>query len=102
MIREKEENCDPEYDGLDCPRWDGTDLAHPAWWRGCDVGVETTIQVIHKILDDIENGVEPCGSYGSKKMELLSKRLYQDYDSSWISSLRRFMNSLRSRNTILP
>lgn len=64
---------------MDNPELDGTDSAHPAWWRGCDAGAESTVHIIHKILDDIENGVEPSGAFGSKKLDMLRDRLYQMY-----------------------
>jgi hypothetical protein len=69
----------PEYDGLDNPEWDGTDLAHPAWWRGCDSGADSTIFVIHQILDDIESGKEIVGTFGSQKLNMLRDRLYRMY-----------------------
>jgi len=73
---------------MDNPELDGTDGAHPAWWRGCDSGVESTVQAIHQILDDIENDVEPHGKYSSKKLEMLRDRLYLNY--------------FRQKNTISP
>ena len=68
-----------EYDGLDNPEWDGTDLAHPAWWRGCDSGADSTIAIIHQMLDDIESGKERAGTFGSQKLNMLRDRLYQMY-----------------------
>ena len=64
---------------MDNPELDGTDAAHPAWWRGCDTGADSTVHIIHRILDDIENGVEPSGAFGSKKLDMLRDRLYQMY-----------------------
>ncbi len=69
----------PEYDGLDNPEHDGTDLAHPAWWRGCDSGVDNTIFIIHEILNNIEAGKEKAGTFGSQKLNMLRDRLYQMY-----------------------
>ena len=69
----------PEYDGLDNPEHDGTDLAHPAWWRGCDSGADSTVVVIHQMLDDIEAGKEKAGTFGSQKLNILRDRLYQMY-----------------------
>ena len=64
---------------MDNPELDGTDGAHPAWWRGCDAGADSTVHIIHRILDEIENGVEPSGVFGSKKLDMLRDRLYQMY-----------------------
>jgi len=69
----------PEYDALDNPEHDGTDLAHPAWWRGCDSGADNTVVVIHQMLDDIEAGKEKAGTFGSQKLNMLRDRLYQMY-----------------------
>jgi hypothetical protein len=69
----------PEYDALDNPEHDGTDLAHPAWWRGCDSGADSTVVIIHKMLDDIEAGKEKAGTFGSQKLNMLRDRLYQMY-----------------------
>ena len=30
----------------DNPFWDGTDFAHPAWWRGESRGCQSTIEVV--------------------------------------------------------
>ena len=68
-----------KYDGLDNPEWDGTDLAHPAWWRGNDVGVDSTVLVIQEILNNIESGKENVGTFGSQKLNMLRDRLYQMY-----------------------
>lgn len=35
----------------DDPQWDGTDMAHPAWWRGYDDGVQGAIACIREMLD---------------------------------------------------
>jgi hypothetical protein len=69
----------PEYDALDNPEHDGTDLAHPAWWRGCDSGADSTVVIIHQMLDDIEAGKEKTGTFGSQKLNMLRDRLYQMY-----------------------
>jgi hypothetical protein len=61
------------------PSLDGTDLAHLAWWRGCDSGADSTIVVIHQMLDDIEAGKEKAGTFGSQKLNMLRDRLYQMY-----------------------
>ena len=39
----------------DDPRWDMTDAAHPAWWRGYDYGAQTTIREVAALLDGKTN-----------------------------------------------
>jgi len=47
-----EKNCTgPTSDPAD-PHWDGTDGAHPAWWRGQAAGIETACREIDRILAD--------------------------------------------------
>jgi hypothetical protein len=41
-----------ELKSLDNPDMDATDFAHPAWWRGCDHGVEKAINAVHGWLED--------------------------------------------------
>jgi len=60
----------------DNPEFDGTDGAHPAWWRGCDDGVFSTVRCINGILDDIQANREPRGTFGSEKLNILRDRLY--------------------------
>lgn len=36
---------------VDDPEMDATDGAHPAWWRGCDYGVEQVCRIIGAVLD---------------------------------------------------
>jgi hypothetical protein len=73
-------DCDYCDEGIEIkPEYDGTDLAHPAWWRGCDSGADNTVVVIHQMLDDIETGKEKAGTFGSQKLNMLRDRLYQMY-----------------------
>lgn len=49
---------DESYTVEDNPFWDGTDAAHPAWWRGSDYGYFMAMKLFKKKLDDIlESGV---------------------------------------------
>lgn len=41
---------------IDDPALDGTDNAHPAWWRGNDAGVVALCQQINEILDGKDDG----------------------------------------------
>jgi len=59
----------------DNPEWDSTDFAHPAWWRGCDHGVEMTADAINKVLDSLESGKKDTFNFGSDKLTKLSERL---------------------------
>ncbi len=40
----------------DYPDADGTDAAHPAWWRGNSAGVASLCQIINGILDGKDDG----------------------------------------------
>ncbi len=40
----------------DSPDLDGTDFAHPAYWRGHDQAVEALCQKINKILNGHDHG----------------------------------------------
>lgn len=50
---------------------DGTDAAHPAWWRGYDHGVASTMQIINRILDGGRDG----GTFGYRPLEELANRI---------------------------
>jgi hypothetical protein len=54
----------------DDPQWDGTDAAHPAWWRGNDRGVEAVVQIVNGVLDG-----QPPGMHGSEALTALVKRI---------------------------
>lgn len=54
----------------DDPELDGTDFAHPAWWRGNDAGVASTIQIVNEILDG-----RHMGKFGDASLQALYERL---------------------------
>lgn len=56
----------------DDPELDGTDGAHPAWWRGCDHGTAMTVSIINEILD----GGYKSGRFGFTPLERLRSKLY--------------------------
>lgn len=56
----------------DNPAWDGTDAAHPAWWRGQDWGVQATIQRLRAVLRGEDNG---SGVSGSASLDVLRHEL---------------------------
>ena len=56
----------------DDPLWDGTDAAHPAWWRGNDAGVLATVRIVNEILDGKRSGP---AHYGSPELTDLHRRL---------------------------
>lgn len=56
----------------DAPDLDGTDGAHPAWWRGCDHGVSMTVRSLTRTLDGLDDG---SGAYGSSEMETMRRRI---------------------------
>jgi hypothetical protein len=41
---------------IDVPECDGTDAAHPAWWRGHEQAVASLCQLINQILDGKKRG----------------------------------------------
>lgn len=59
-------------DYIDDPSLDGTDFAHPAWWRGNDRGVEAMCKIIEKTMRG-ENRGEP--SYGLQRISAIVKNL---------------------------
>jgi hypothetical protein len=61
------------------PSLDGTDLAHPAWWRGNDAGVMATAEMINEILNYIEAGVDDNGRFNNDYLNRLKHRLYGMY-----------------------
>lgn len=56
----------------DDPEWDGTDAAHPAWWRGNDAGCEGTAMQLERHLD---GPTAHCGDYGSETMNRVAGRI---------------------------
>lgn len=56
----------------DDPETDGTDLAHPAWWRGNDRGVDAVIEIVNKILD---GGNAGGGTFGHAPLNVMRDRL---------------------------
>lgn len=42
---------------LDDPKWDATEAAHPAWWRGYDHAVMAVCDEVNQIID----GKKPLG-----------------------------------------
>ena len=65
----------------DDPEADGTDFAHPAWWRGHEQSTEMMIYHVNQILDDIIKGQQPSGTYGNANMNKLRERLYNLYSN---------------------
>ena len=51
---------------------DGTDAAHPAWWRGQDYGADSICRALTKVLD----GKEPAGTCG-EPYEKLRRRVWE-------------------------
>ena len=63
----------------DNPFWDGTDAAHPAWWRGEKRGIEAVVDRINVILDGYDRG---GGILGYEKLETLRRRLLELLDKT--------------------
>lgn len=54
----------------DDSEWDGTDAAHPAFWRGQKDGVRGVIMRINEILDGKDAGV-----FGDSELEKVKQRI---------------------------
>jgi hypothetical protein len=52
----------------DDTEWDGTDFAHPAFWRGQDDGVSVVVKRIRKVLDGKDKGGGVIGDVGFEKL----------------------------------
>lgn len=76
-MAEDEYGFDPDrnYTVVDNPFWDGTDAAHPAWWRGQERGVDGTCEQIRKILDGEAHG--PPFHYGSELLSEIAQRTWE-------------------------
>lgn len=48
----------------DDPTLDGTDYAHPAWWRGCDHGVRQAVGVLERVLAGDDAGAGAVADAG--------------------------------------
>lgn len=57
--------------GSDDPERDGTDAAHPAWWRGNDDGVAKACREVNRWLDGESLG----GHYGAPELTALRERV---------------------------
>jgi hypothetical protein len=62
----------------DDPEYDGTDAAHPAWWRGHDQTVQAMCHQINRILDGKDDGRGTC----NEPWESVRRRLLALRDSS--------------------
>jgi hypothetical protein len=58
--------------GRDLPELDGTDAAHPAWWRGQNYGAASICRALTEVLD----GKEPTGTC-AEPYETLRRRAWQ-------------------------
>lgn len=54
----------------DDPQYDGTDFAHPSWWRGHDHAFQRLCQIVNEILDG-----KPIEGTCSEPWESTRKRL---------------------------
>lgn len=61
LLKTLKDRLDREVDDLyDEPLLDGTDVAHPAWWRGNDSGIYSACKILSKVLT---TGVAPITSF---------------------------------------
>lgn len=55
----------------DDPDLDGTDAAHPAWWRGQEAGFDGAMGMIEKALTE-----RPAGVISNERWQALRERIY--------------------------
>jgi hypothetical protein len=58
--------------GRDLPELDGTDAAHPAWWRGQDYGAASICRALTEVLD----GKQLTGTC-AEPLETLRRRVWE-------------------------
>jgi hypothetical protein len=63
----------------DDPELDGTDGAHPAWWRGNDRGVEAACERIAAVLD----GDAGPYTFGSQRLSEVATRIAELREKAW-------------------
>ena len=56
----------------DFPFYDGTDGAHPAWWRGEEHGVRAVVQRLQETADGHDDG---AGGFGYPALERLRRSI---------------------------
>ncbi len=55
----------------DDPVFDGTDGAHPAWWRGNEAGGAEVVKAVQEMLEGKKQG----GVFGSPELQAISVRI---------------------------
>ena len=62
----------------DCEEWDGTDGAHPAWWRGHHDTTLVFCRIVNEILDGKDDGrgfnYEPWGALRKRLLLLVEDK----------------------------
>lgn len=56
------------YTAPDSEFWDGTDAAHPAWWRGNDAAVDGVVDRLQIVVDGHDCGVGQIAHAGLEKL----------------------------------
>lgn len=74
---------------IDSGRHDGTDAAHPAWWRGHDDGARGVVKALTAMLDRGERG----GTFSSPELDALATRIEELADACF--EARRLVLELR-------
>lgn len=62
----------------DNPEYDGTNAAHPAWWRGHYQGFNAVMDIIEKAL----NGEKPAGVIGDPRHQEIKDRIWEMIEQS--------------------
>lgn len=63
-----------DWHAVDFPETDGTDLAHPAYWRGSDEATEAVTRRLQQVLDGEDDG---AGCIGYEPLERLRRQLLE-------------------------
>lgn len=61
----------------DNPFWDGTDAAHPAWWRGCDRGSVSIIELVYKFLTIPIENYDLSGQYNNRQLNFIKNEIHK-------------------------
>ena len=80
---------------VDDPLLDGTDLAHPAWWRGHDRGVA---QVCHRLREILDGA--PAGGVAADPFQGLKERIKRllDGDTQPLNRLANEVSQINAAN----
>ena len=76
---------------LDDPELDGTDFAHPAWWRGHDAAVSHMCALIHEWANKI--GLSIFAELNALNSEEQCKRWLANHGTKWLARIKELQAS---------